>query len=312
MLDPLKTIIHCSFRKKTLPLLWCGRQASHKPVLALGPSAEKQVLQVGALDVLLSEQFWLICYKGATDKNGLWKTIPAVSAGGNPQSALKTEKMCYKGDVSLKNDQCQTAKGPLVHFHRSALITQRRCQRQHGGALQTALHIVLEPAPIKGQKTPDGLLFLAAHPQRCIWAAVKASKTSLISLHNQEEKEEKDGRKLALLWNSRDLKIKRELGFPWPLMGERRWQAQHHKSTDQNYSWAADWSLGCRRLTPAPLNQHNWLQNHAPQTVAIIRQPRVSVGPLRTVTGAAAPSADLLEFWIRSCVRERSEFGLCQ
>lgn len=105
---------------------------------------------------------------------------------GDPPSALKTEKICYRGDVSLQNDQCQTAKGPLVRFHRSALITQQHCQRQHGGALQTALHTVLEPAPIQRQNTPDGSLFLATHPQRCIGASVKASKPALISLHNQE------------------------------------------------------------------------------------------------------------------------------
>lgn len=94
MLDPLKTIKHCSFRKKTLPLLWCGRQASHKPVLALGPSAEKRVLRVGALDVLLLEQFWLIRYKGVTDKNGPWKTIPAaVGCGGSPECPENWENL---------------------------------------------------------------------------------------------------------------------------------------------------------------------------------------------------------------------------
>lgn len=110
------------------------------------------------------------------------KQSQLLSVVGNPQSALKTEKICYRGDVSLKNDQCHTAKCPLVHFHRSALITQQHCQRQHGGALQTALHVVLEPAPIKRQKTSDGLLFLATHPKRCISASVKSSRTSLISL----------------------------------------------------------------------------------------------------------------------------------
>lgn len=77
-------------------LIWeenCGHQASLKPVLALGPSVEERVLQVGAPDVLLLKRSWLICYKGVTDKNGLWKTIPAaVGCGESPGCPEKPRK----------------------------------------------------------------------------------------------------------------------------------------------------------------------------------------------------------------------------
>lgn len=62
-------------------------------------------------------------------------------------------------------------------------------------------------------------------------------------------------------------KNKRQPGFPWRLIGSvvgglrAAVRPQCHKATNQNYSQAADWSLGCRRLTSAPVNQQKKAAN---------------------------------------------------
>lgn len=86
------------------------------------------------------------------------------------------------------------------------------------------------------------------------------------------------------------------------------WESVGGRLSTTNYSWAADWSLGCRRLTLAPVNQHKWLQNHPPQTVSVILQPQVSVGPLQTVTRAAAVLLIYLNFGFEAAFES---FGLC-
>lgn len=86
MLDPLKTIKHCSFEKKTLLPLSCGRQAAHKPVLASGALCGETSPSSRCAWSSTVKTVLLICYKGVTDENGLRKTIPAaVGCGESPE-----------------------------------------------------------------------------------------------------------------------------------------------------------------------------------------------------------------------------------
>lgn len=86
ILDPLKTMKLCSFEKKTLLPLSCGRQAAHKPVLASGALCGETSPSSWCAWSFTVETVWLICYKGVPDENGLRKTIPAaVSCGESPE-----------------------------------------------------------------------------------------------------------------------------------------------------------------------------------------------------------------------------------
>lgn len=127
------------------------------------------------------------------------------------------------------------------------------------------------------------------------------SYASLISLHNRNERSftgRKERQEACVALNFQGSKIKMGVWTPMAADGERWWRAQQHAPTGQNYSWAADWSLGCRRLTPAPDNQHKWLQKRPPQTLSVIWRPQVSVGALNFVSKAAFQS--LLGFGLLS------------
>lgn len=84
-------------------------------------------------------------------------------------------------------------------------------------------------------------------------------KNALILLHNRRDiKAAEDGEADVLFWNSCNLKILVSLDSHGDWLGAELVACERQgdrSATNQNYSEAADWSLGCRRLAAAPVNE---------------------------------------------------------
>lgn len=135
------------------------------------------------------------------------------------------------------------------------------------------------------------------------------SYASLVSPHNRNERSftgRKERQEACVALKFQGSKNKMGAWIPMAADGERWWRAQQHAPTGQNYSWAADWSLGCRRLTPASDNQHKWLQNRPPQNLP-------SSGDLKLVLELHKPPPErpfCLNFVSKAAFQSLLGFGL--
>lgn len=142
-------------------------------------------------------------------------------------------------------------KCPLGRFHRSALITQQLCQLQHGSFPLPSGARPNQEAQKLGWSCCSGPLVHRDVSQ----LQVNHQEHLLISLHNRIERSftGRKGQEARVALRFQGSKNNMGAWIPMAVDGERWWRAQQHTSTGQNYSWAADWSLCCRRLTPTQI-----------------------------------------------------------